>query len=150
MVDEVPTFDGGAQKYKPAGKLQGRKALITGGDSGIGRSTAVLFALEGAEVFITYLDVEQKDAEDTKKMVEERGGKLHMMAADLKSPDKCKEVVDAALKAMGKINILFNNAAFQLMTETILDIPEEQWRATFDVNIHGKRPNFFKAPRVQR
>lgn len=76
VVDQVPTFDGGMQTYKPAGKLTGRKALITGGDSGIGRATAVLYAMEGAEVMITYLPGEDKDAEATRKMVAERGARF--------------------------------------------------------------------------
>ncbi|KAL1586741.1 hypothetical protein WHR41_04517 [Cladosporium halotolerans] len=136
VVDQVPTFDGGMQTYKPAGKLTGRKALITGGDSGIGRATAVLYAMEGAEVMITYLPGEEKDAEATRKMVEERGGKIHVWEADLRTKEKCKETVDQALKNMGKINILVNNHAFQYMRETILDIPEDQWLKTFDTNIH--------------
>ena len=137
-VDQVPTYDGGAQTYKAAGKLKGRKALITGGDSGIGRATAVLFAMEGAEVMITYLEPEQEDADFTKKMVEERGGKIHLHVADLRTADACKKTVDKALENMGAINILFNNHAFQMMQDTILDIPEEQWIKTFDTNIHGK------------
>ncbi|GAB7330220.1 hypothetical protein MBLNU13_g01881t1 [Cladosporium sp. NU13] len=136
-VDQVPTYDGGAQTYKAAGKLKGRKALITGGDSGIGRATAVLFAMEGAEVMITYLEAEQEDADFTKKMVEERGGKIHLHVADLRSADACKKTVDKALENMGAINILFNNHAFQMMQDTILDIPEEQWIKTFDTNIHA-------------
>jgi len=138
QVDQVPTYDGGAQTYKAAGKLKGRKALITGGDSGIGRATAVLFAMEGAEVMITYLEAEQEDADFTKKMVEERGGKIHLHVADLRSADACKKTVDKALENMGAINVLFNNHAFQMMQDTILDIPEEQWIKTFDTNIHGK------------
>lgn len=138
QVDQVPTYDGGAQTYKAAGKLKGRKALITGGDSGIGRATAVLFAMEGAEVMITYLEAEQEDADFTKKMVEERGGKIHLHVADLRTADACKKTVDKALENMGAINILFNNHAFQMMQDTILDIPEEQWLKTFDTNIHGK------------
>lgn len=137
-VDQVPTYDGGAQTYKAAGKLKGRKALITGGDSGIGRATAVLFAMEGAEVMITYLEQEQEDADYTKKMVEARGGKIHLHVADLRAPEACKKTVDVALKNMGAINILFNNHAYQMMQDTILDIPEEQWVKTFDTNIHGK------------
>ncbi|KAM0711673.1 hypothetical protein Q7P35_001040 [Cladosporium inversicolor] len=137
QVDQVPTYDGGAQTYKAAGKLKGRKALITGGDSGIGRATAVLFAMEGAEVMITYLEAEQEDADFTKKMVEERGGKIHLHVADLRTAEACKKTVDKALQNMGAINILFNNHAFQMMQDTILDIPEEQWIKTFDTNIHA-------------
>jgi NAD(P)-dependent dehydrogenase (short-subunit alcohol dehydrogenase family) len=137
-VDQVPTYDGGMQTYKAAGKLQGRKALITGGDSGIGRAIAVLYAMEGAEVMITYLPEEQSDADYTKKMVEDRGGKIHLHKADLRSAETCKQTVDKALENMGAINILVNNHAFQMMTKDILDIPEEQWVKTFDTNIHCK------------
>jgi NAD(P)-dependent dehydrogenase (short-subunit alcohol dehydrogenase family) len=137
-VDQVPTYDGGMQTYKAAGKLQGRKALITGGDSGIGRSIAVLYAMEGAEVFITYLPQEQSDADQTKKMVEDRGGKIHLFQADLRSAETCKKTVETALEKMGAINILVNNHAFQMMQDTILDIPEDQWVKTFDTNIHGR------------
>lgn len=137
-VDQVPTFDGGMKTYEAAGKLKGRKALITGGDSGIGRATAVLYAMEGAEVMITHLPGEEKDADDTKKMVEEKGGKCHLYTADLRSAETCKKTVDQALEWMGTINILVNNHAFQYMRETILDIPEDQWLKTFDTNIHRK------------
>ncbi|KAM0715398.1 hypothetical protein Q7P37_008896 [Cladosporium fusiforme] len=136
QADQVPTFDGGMKTYEAAGKLKGRKALITGGDSGIGRATAVLYAMEGAEVMITYLPEEQKDADDTKKMVEQKGGKCHLYTADLRSAETCKKTVDQALEWMGTINILVNNHAFQYMRETILDIPEDQWLKTFDTNIH--------------
>jgi len=110
----VPTEDGEYQLYKAAGKLKGKKALITGGDSGIGQATAVLFAMEGADVFITYLPEEEEDAKKTKSHVEKYGQKCYTHAADLKGRDKCKEVVDEALKQMGAINILFNNHAYQV------------------------------------
>ncbi|RYP71848.1 hypothetical protein DL771_004560 [Monosporascus sp. 5C6A] len=136
LYDELPTADGGSQKYKPAGKLQGKKALITGGDSGIGRATAILFALEGADVFIVHLPDEEKDAQETKKMVESHGQKCYTMATDLTKRENNKKVIDEALKAMGTINILFNNAAYQMMTNDILELSEEQWERTFNTNIH--------------
>nr|XP_023907853.1 uncharacterized oxidoreductase C4H3.08-like [Quercus suber]POF16350.1 putative oxidoreductase c4h3.08 [Quercus suber] len=139
-VAHVPTPDGGYQLYKAAGKLQGRKALITGGDSGIGRSTAVLFAMEGADSFIVYLPEEENDAQDTKKMVEEKGQKCHLYPTDLRKRENCKSAVEEAIKQMGAINILFNNHAYQMMTKDILDIPEDQWVDTFNTNIH---PFFF-------
>jgi NAD(P)-dependent dehydrogenase (short-subunit alcohol dehydrogenase family) len=142
MVDEVPTWDGGATKYKPAGKLEGRKALITGGDSGIGRAIAVLYAMEGADSYIVYLPEEQSDAEKTKEMVEGYGRKCYLHATDLRSAENCKEVAKQALEKLGKVNILVNNAAYQMMQETILDIPEDQWIKTFDTNIHRKCLSF--------
>lgn len=124
LYDVLPTADGGTQVYKASGKLQGKKALITGGDSGIGRATTILFALEGADTFIVYLPDEEKDAEETKNMVQSHGQKCHLFATDLTDRANNKKVVEEALEAMGAINILFNNAAYQMMTDSILDLPE--------------------------
>lgn len=124
QYDQIPTPDGGYQLYKAAGKLEGRKALITGGDSGIGRATAVLFAMEGADSFIVYLPEEEEDAQQTKKLVEEKGRKCYLHSTDLRNRENCKKVVDAAVKEMGGIDILFNNAAYQMMVEDISDLPE--------------------------
>ncbi|KAK3722758.1 hypothetical protein LTR37_002330 [Vermiconidia calcicola] len=134
--ENVPTEDGGYQLYKAAGKLKGKKALITGGDSGIGKATAILFAMEGCDSYIAYLDEEEKDAQDTKKRVESYGQKCYLHPTNLKQKENCKKVVEGALEKMGTINILFNNAAYQMMQYSILDIPEEQWEHTFDTNIH--------------
>jgi len=138
--DQLPTDEGGYQPYRAAGKLKGKKALITGGDSGIGRAVATLYAMEGAESTIVYLPEEKKDAEDTKSLVESKGGKLHLLEADLRSPKACKHVVEKAMEAMGRINILVLNHGFQMMQKTIHDLSEEQWIKTFDTNIH---PFFF-------
>ncbi|USW58769.1 Putative short-chain dehydrogenase/reductase SDR, NAD(P)-binding domain superfamily [Septoria linicola] len=135
-IDQVPDGKGGAKLYQAAGKLEGKKALITGGDSGIGQSTAVLFAMEGADVFFTYLESEQKDADETVRLVEEKGRKAYAYPADLKSRDTCKKVVEAAKEKLGAINILFNNHAYQMMVESILDLSEDQWEETFNTNIH--------------
>ncbi|KAK5628308.1 hypothetical protein RRF57_004023 [Xylaria bambusicola] len=137
QYDTLPTDDGGYQKYRAAGKLEGKKALITGGDSGIGRATAILFAMEGADSFIAYLPDEQKDAEETKKLVEANGRKCHLFATDLTSKDNCKKVFEEAVKAMGRVNILFNNAAYQMMINNIHDLSEDQWVHTFNTNIHS-------------
>lgn len=136
--EHVPTEDGGYQIYKAAGKLKGRKALITGGDSGIGRATAILFAMEGADSFIVYLPEEEKDAQQTKSLVEKYGAKCHLLATNLKGRDNCRKVVDQALSTMGSINILFNNHAYQMNTNNILELSEDQWEHTFDTNIHRK------------
>lgn len=133
---ELPDGRGGYSKYKAAGKLEGKKALITGGDSGIGRATAILFAMEGADCTIAYLPEEEKDAQDTKKKVEEHGGKCYTIATDLRELEKCKEVANFAKEKMGKVNILFNNAAFQMVQKSIEELPFEQWHKTFDTNIH--------------
>lgn len=136
MTEYVPTPDGGHKLYQAAGKLKDRKALITGGDSGIGRATAVLFAMEGADSTIAFLPQEQDDAEETKKLVEKYGRQCHLFPTDLRESSNCKKAVEEAMSKMGAINILFNNHAFQYVRETILDIPEDQWLKTFDTNIH--------------
>lgn len=102
----------------------GKKALITGGDSGIGRSIAILFAMEGADSFIAYLPQEESDAQETKKKVEEYGGKCYLMATDLTERNNCKALADKAVETMGGVNILVNNAAYQMMTDDITELPE--------------------------
>ncbi|TVY32109.1 General stress protein [Lachnellula subtilissima] len=138
--DHLPTADGGSQPYKAAGKLAGKKALITGGDSGIGRSIAVLYAMEGAEVTIVYTPDEETDAKKTEGLVKEKGAKIHLIQADLRSHKECKRVVDKAVEAMGRINILALNHGTQTMKDSISEISEEQWTNTFATNIH---PFFF-------
>ncbi|KAK8215112.1 hypothetical protein M8818_002122 [Zalaria obscura] len=140
--EEIPTEDGGYQIYKAAGKLKGKKAIITGGDSGIGRAIAILFAMEGADSLIAYLEVEEKDAQETKKKVEEYGQTCHLIQVDLKKKEDCHKVVDTAIEKMGAINILVNNAAYQNMINDINDLTEEQWEFTFNTNIH---PYFYLA-----
>lgn len=111
--------------YLAAGKLKGKKAVITGGDSGIGRATALLFAEEGADSLIAYLSDEEKDAQETKKQVESRGQTCHLFAADLSKQENCKKLAEEAIKVFdGKVDILFNNAAYQMMVEDIKDLPE--------------------------
>lgn len=141
-TEYVPTPEGGYKLYEASGKLKNRKALITGGDSGIGKATAVLFAMEGADVLIQYLPEEEKDAQDTKVKVEKYGRKCYMYAANLKDKDNCVKMVEKALNEMGGINILFNNHAYQMYRENILEVPDEQWLHTFDTNIHRKWPRF--------
>ena len=138
--DQLPTVDGGFKPYIGAQKLAGRKALITGGDSGIGRAVAILYAIEGAESTIVYLPEEQKDAEETQRLVQEKGGKLHLLQADLRLQEQCKTVAEKARQLMGTINVLVLNHGTQKVQEDIGDIPEEQWINTFNTNIH---PFFF-------
>ncbi|KAF2227327.1 3-oxoacyl-reductase [Elsinoe ampelina] len=133
----LPTPEGGKQLYKAAGKLKGRTALITGGDSGIGRATAILYAMEGAShILIAHLPGEESDAEDTKKQIEHYGAKVTTFAADLRPKEKCKELVDTALKELGKVNILVLNHAYQMVQNSIEELSEDQWERTFDTNIH--------------
>ncbi|KAK3330242.1 hypothetical protein B0H66DRAFT_543201 [Apodospora peruviana] len=143
LFDEIPTDDGKSQKYKAAGKLQGKNAIITGGDSGIGRATAILFAMEGANSLIAYLPEEEDDAQETKKRVEAYGQQCHLVSTDLTVRENCKNVIDEAVKVFNKkIDILFNNSAYQNMVEDIADLTEDQWIHTFNTNIH---PFFYLA-----
>lgn len=155
VSSQVPTEDGEYQTYKAAGKLSGKKAIITGGDSGIGRAVAILFALEGASCLITYLSEEETDAQETKRRVEEIGESCHCFATDLRDKTNCQAVVDTALKTLGGIDILVNNAGTQTMVDDIKDLDEyafpiihvgsstltdfhrSQWESTFDTNIHS-------------
>jgi NAD(P)-dependent dehydrogenase (short-subunit alcohol dehydrogenase family) len=124
------------EDYKAAGKLKGKVAIITGGDSGIGRSVAVLFAREGADVAILYLDQHQ-DAEETRRVVEEQGRKCLAFAGDVADRDVCHKVIDETLAKLGKLDILINNAAEQHPQEKLEDISEDQWEKTFRTNIFG-------------
>ena len=120
--------------YKGSHKLEGKKALITGGDSGIGRSAAVHFAREGADVAIIYFN-EHKDAEDTKALVEKEGRKCVIISGDLKDEYFCRQAIENAAEQLGGLNILVNNAAVQFPQEEFKDITGEQVRETFATNI---------------
>jgi len=123
--------------YKAAGKLENKVAIITGGDSGIGRSVAVLFAKEGAKIVFTYLDDEQEDADETVEAIESLGGEVVCIAGDLKDYTFCESVVKKAMDSFGQIDILVNNAAFQNHVESLTDLSIEQWDKTFKTNIYG-------------
>jgi len=120
--------------YKASGRLQGKVALITGGDSGIGRAVSVHYAKEGADVAIVYLD-EDTDAEETKKLVEEAGQRCVLIKGDVKENSFCKEAVEKTVSELGKLNILVNNAAVQYPQKEVSDIDEEQLENTFKTNI---------------
>lgn len=120
--------------YKGSGKLKGKVAFITGGDSGIGRSVAVHFAREGASVAIVYLE-ENKDAKETKRMVEEEGSKCLILEGDLKDAKFCKKSIAECIKQYGKLNILVNNAAVQFPKDKLEQISEQQLTETFQTNI---------------
>ncbi|KAG6005425.1 hypothetical protein E4U43_000590 [Claviceps pusilla] len=122
-------------EYKAAGKLSGSNALITGGDSGIGRSIAVLFAREGANVTIVYLPVEQQDAEDTKKMVEKEGRQCLLIAGDLTDNEACKTAVQKHVEKFNKIDVLVNNASGQTQCDNFEDIDLDVVERTFRSNI---------------
>ncbi|WP_293312884.1 SDR family oxidoreductase [Pedobacter sp. UBA5917] len=122
--------------YKGAGKLNGKVALITGGDSGIGRSVAVHFAREGADIAIVYLD-EDIDAKETQKMVEAEGKKCLLIKGDVKKPTFCKKAVESTVKKFGKINVLVNNAGMQVPQKDPKAIDNKQLEDTFRTNIFG-------------
>jgi NAD(P)-dependent dehydrogenase (short-subunit alcohol dehydrogenase family) len=126
-----------APLYKGSGKLLGKAALITGGDSGIGRAVAVLYAREGADVAIVYLREEQSDAEETKRAVEAEGQRALLIPGDVREAKFCREAVEQTVREYGKLDILVNNAAFQQHQKKLEDVSEEQWDRTFKTNIYG-------------
>lgn len=129
-----PYPDCGEQSYKGSGRLQGKIALITGGDSGIGRAVAIAFAREGADVAVAYLD-EQEDAEETARWIEQAGRQCLLLPGDLARKVHCRALVEKTVERFGRIDVLVNNAAFQMTHETLEEIPDEEWLMTFDVNI---------------
>src|SRR4030088_820217 len=131
-----PRPDHGETSYKGSGRLTGKKAVITGGDSGIGRAVAIAYAREGADVLISYLK-ENQDARETERYVREAGRKAVLVAGDLQRPDHCRAVIAKAVSELGAIDILVNNAAHQATFKSIEDISDEEWELTFKVNIHA-------------
>jgi len=131
-----PVPDHGERSYRGSGRLTGKRAVITGGDSGIGRAVAIAYAREGADLLISYLD-EDEDAEDTRRLVEEAGRKAVLVPGDIQSASHCRSIIDRAVKELGGIDILVNNAAHQATFSSIEDISDEEWELTFRVNIHS-------------
>ena len=131
-----PRPDHGEDSYQGSGRLKGKKAIITGGDSGIGRAVAIAYAREGADVLISYL-CEDKDAEDTARLVEEAGQKAVCVSGDIGSAEHCREIVKQAVDELGGLDILVNNAAHQATFKDLEDIPDEEWDKTFRTNIHA-------------
>jgi NAD(P)-dependent dehydrogenase (short-subunit alcohol dehydrogenase family) len=132
QMDPVP--DCGEQSYRGSGKLTGRKAVITGGDSGIGRAVAIAFAREGADVLIAYLN-EDEDAAEVARLVEDAGRKCVLIAGDLSDPGHCREVISRAVDEFGRIDILVNNAAYQMTHQSLDEISDEEWDYTFRLNV---------------
>ncbi|VXB77132.1 SDR family oxidoreductase [Massilia sp. 9I] len=129
-----PPADHGESSYVGSGKLKDKATVITGGDSGIGRAVALAFAREGADVLIAYLN-EHEDARETARLVEEAGRKAVLMPGDLAEPAHCRAIVERAVQEFGRIDVLVNNAAFQMTHDSIEEIPDEEWDYTFKVNI---------------
>lgn len=128
--------DSDLSNYSPADKLAGKVAIITGGDSGIGRAVAIAYAMEGADVAIVYLHSDG-DAAKTKELVEARGRQCLVVKADVRDSAACRTVVEKTVAAFGKLNILVNNAAYQMVQEKFEDITEEQFRRTIETNVFG-------------
>ena len=131
-----PRPDHGETTYKGSGRLAGKKAVITGGDSGIGRAVAIAFAREGADVLIAYLN-EHDDAKEVKTLIEKEGRKAVLLAGDLRNPDHCRYVIQHAVDVLGGLDVLVNNAAHQATFKDIGEISDEEWETTFQTNIHA-------------
>jgi NAD(P)-dependent dehydrogenase (short-subunit alcohol dehydrogenase family) len=129
-----PHADHGEETYRGSGRLAGKVAVITGGDSGIGKAVAIAFSREGADLLVSYLS-EHEDAEDTRQWVEAEGRRCVLVAGDLSDPAHCRAVINQAVTAFGRIDVLVNNAAHQMSFEALEDIPDEEWDYTFAVNI---------------
>lgn len=132
----TPVPDSDLSNYSPARKLQDKVAIITGGDSGIGRAVAIAFAMEGADVAIVY-NVNDEDAETTQKMVEKHGRKCLTIKQDVRKFENCCHAIEQAIAKFGKLNILVNNAAYQMVQEKFEDVSIEQFQQTMETNIYG-------------
>jgi NAD(P)-dependent dehydrogenase (short-subunit alcohol dehydrogenase family) len=134
-LEPQPHFEGVA--YKAAGKLEGKVALVTGGDSGIGRSVAYLFAREGADVAIVCLEQEDTDARTIASEIEQLGRRALMIYGDVSQSDFCRRAVEQTVSTFGQLNLLVNNAAYQQRKEMLEEITDEEWDRTFRTNIYG-------------
>jgi NAD(P)-dependent dehydrogenase (short-subunit alcohol dehydrogenase family) len=130
----TPTPDHGETSYNGSGRLQDKVAIITGGDSGIGRAVAIAYAREGADVVISYLN-EHEDAEDTKLWVEKAGRKCVLIPGDIAEPAHCRQIIATTVEEFGRVDVLVNNAAFQMSRETLEEIPDDEWDHTLAVNL---------------
>ena len=129
-----PVPDCGEQSYRGSGRLEGKRAIVTGGDSGIGRAVAIAFAREGADVLVSYLD-EHQDAEDVARLVQEAGRKCVLVSGDLSDPSHCRAVIERAVAEFGGIDILVSNAAYQMSHDNLAEISDEEWDYTFRLNV---------------
>ena len=136
-ADLAPQTDRGEHSYRGTGRLAGRRALITGADSGIGAAVAIAFAREGADVALSYLPAEEEDARYIGRVVEETGRKAVLLPGDLADSQYCASLPDRAAEALGGLDALVNNAGRQIAIEHIEDLDDDQWSSTFDVNIRA-------------
>ena len=134
LGEMTPKPDHGEESYRGSGRLTGKAAVITGGDSGIGRAVAIAFAREGADVLISYLN-EHDDAQDTAKYVQEAGRKCVLVAGDLADRVHCKTIIPKAIEEFGKVDILVNNAAFQMSHDSLDEVSDDEWDYTLAVNL---------------
>ncbi|MEU6157764.1 SDR family oxidoreductase [Streptomyces sp. NPDC047130] len=133
-----PPPDHGEESYRGSGKLEGRKAVITGGDSGIGRAVALAFAREGADVLFTYLEAEGEDARETARLVEESGRRAVAVSCDIREEANCRALIDRAVEEFGRIDVLVNNAAYQMsQPDGIEAISTEQFDRVMRTNLYG-------------
>ena len=130
----IPVPDCGEQSYVGSGRLTGKVAVITGGDSGIGRAVAIAYAREGADVVISYLS-EHDDAKDTAGWVEQAGRRAVLIAGDVSKPQHCRDIIDQTVTEFGRVDILVSNAAYQMSHDTLEEISDEEWEYTFATNI---------------
>lgn len=130
-----PKPDHGETSYRGSGKMTGKRTVITGGDSGIGKAVAIAFAREGADVLISYLPEEEDDAQETKRWVEEAGRKAVLFPGDVSDPAYCRAVVQKAVDEFGGLDVLVNNAAYQMTHETFEEISDEEWDHTLATNL---------------
>ena len=135
LIDPAPLFL--AESYKPAGKLKNKVALITGGDSGIGKAVANIYAKEGANVAIVFLPSEIEDAKKIEKIIQEYGRECLLIPGDLTDPEFCIECVDTTVKKLGSIDILVHNAAYQNRISSLDELTEEEWDKTYQTNIYA-------------
>lgn len=133
--DLTPQTDHGEHTYRGTGRLEGRKALVTGADSGIGAAVAIAFAKEGADVALSYLPSEEADAKHVVEVIEKEGRKAFAYPGDVSDPRYCRELVQASLEALGSLDIIVNNAGRQIAQERLEDVSDEQWEDTFRANI---------------
>ena len=133
--DMVPATDCGEESYRGSGRLTGKIALITGGDSGIGKAVAIAFAREGADLVVAHLPEESEDAEVVAGLVSGAGRRVVTVPGDLTDPQACRDLVARTVEEYGRIDVLVNNAAFQMYRETLEDVPDEEWDHTIALNL---------------
>jgi NAD(P)-dependent dehydrogenase (short-subunit alcohol dehydrogenase family) len=132
-----PPADHGETSYSGSGKLAGRTAIITGGDSGIGRATAIAFAKEGADIVLSYLPEEEADAQEVATLIGSTGQKLILVPGDIRLPEYASSLVDKAYLELGRLDIVVNNAAFQMSRPSVKEIPVDEFEKTFATNVFG-------------